>query len=187
MSTVGSYDRTKFLGELNTPLFGVNPVPITPAAQKAAARANLGATGSADVTAAIAAAAIAGFANSTRFAGAAAVNQATPAVVNTSATISGNTALSGIITTTTAAAVTITLPAAAGGSWDDLVLARYPGLQNGDSFDFSVINTGVTNAATIATATGWTLVGNMAVAASSSGRFRAVRTSSTAWVMYRMA
>lgn len=64
-----------------------------------------------------------------------------------------------------------------------------------DAFDFTLVNISV-NAAedvTIATAAGWTLVGNMtvnsndAIATPSSGRFRARKTSATTFTLYRIA
>lgn len=64
-----------------------------------------------------------------------------------------------------------------------------------DAFDFSVINISTTDAddASITTNTGWTLVGNMDVLANSAatipsvGRFRARKTATAAWTLYRIA
>lgn len=64
-----------------------------------------------------------------------------------------------------------------------------------EAFDFSLINISTTAAETaeITTNTGWTLVGNMLVAANtaisdnSQGRFRARKTSATTWTLYRIA
>lgn len=44
MSTVNSFDKNQHFGELNSPLFTGNPVPMTPTARKTAARTNLGIT-----------------------------------------------------------------------------------------------------------------------------------------------
>lgn len=63
------------------------------------------------------------------------------------------------------------------------------------SFDFSLINISAVAAetASITTNTGWTLVGNMLLAANtavtdnSQGRFRARRTGAGAWTLYRIA
>lgn len=63
------------------------------------------------------------------------------------------------------------------------------------SFDFSVINISTVAAETVSivTNTGWTLVGNMLIAANtaitdnSQGRFRARRTGAGAWTLYRIA
>lgn len=47
MSTVNSFDKNLHFAELNSPLFNGNPVPMTPAARKAAAVTNLGFTATA--------------------------------------------------------------------------------------------------------------------------------------------
>lgn len=54
-----------------------------------------------------------------------------------------------------------------------------------DCFDFSVIAT--TGTATVATNTGWTIVGALTVAASTATKFRARRTGTAAWTLYRVA
>lgn len=54
------------------------------------------------------------------------------------------------------------------------------------AFDFSVIALGA-GTATVTTNTGWTLVGSMAVATTVSGRFRARKTGSGAWTLYRIS
>lgn len=102
-----------------------------------------------------------------------------PVAVNATATLTVAQLLTGVITSTTAAAVSATLPTAAifdaGTSFSVL-----------DSLDFSVVNTGATNAFTVVTATGWTLVGNMAVALSSSGQFRIQKTAAGAFNLIRV-
>lgn len=63
------------------------------------------------------------------------------------------------------------------------------------AFDFSLINISATAAesASITTNTGWTLVGDMDVAANSAattksaGRFRARKTGAGAWTLYRLS
>ncbi len=66
----------------------------------------------------------------------------------------------------------------------------------GDAFDFSVINISVVDAedASLTTNTGWTLVGNMDIPAysaagslNSSGRFRAAKTGTGAWTLFRLS
>lgn len=66
----------------------------------------------------------------------------------------------------------------------------------GDSFDFFVINTSTVDAedASLTTNTGWTLVGKMDVlannaagTANTSGHFRALKTGTAAWTLYRLA
>jgi hypothetical protein len=56
------------------------------------------------------------------------------------------------------------------------------------AFDFYVINIdATTDDVTVATATGWTLVGNMAVTEATSGHFRARKTGDGSWTLYRIS
>ena len=57
------------------------------------------------------------------------------------------------------------------------------------AFDFFVINIDASgsDAVTVAIGTGWTLVGAGAVAAASSGHFRARKTGDGAWTCYRVS
>jgi len=57
------------------------------------------------------------------------------------------------------------------------------------AFDFFVINIDASgsDAITVAVGTGWTLVGAGAVAAASSGHFRARKTGDGAWTCYRIS
>ncbi len=56
------------------------------------------------------------------------------------------------------------------------------------AFDFYVINIdGGTDDVTVATATGWTLVGAMAVTEGTSGHFRARKTGDGSWTLYRIS
>lgn len=91
--------------------------------------------------------------------------------------------LGGIVTSTTAAAVTATPPTGT-------VLDAGTNLAINDSVDFSVINTGGANSFTISVGggvAGCTLVGNMVVAASNSGFFRARKTAAATYTIYRIA
>lgn len=105
--------------------------------------------------------------------------QVTPQTLNTTGTITPIKMLSGILTSTTAAAVTGTL--ATGTSLDGA-----SNLQIGDSFDWSIINTGATNALTVAAATGHTIVGNAVVALSSSGMFRTGKSAAATYITWRI-
>lgn len=120
------------------------------------------------------------------------VHQPTPTAKTVSATLTGAELLSKIITVNqgAGAASALQLPTVA-----DLEAALPKGFQNQDAFEFTLINISTVDAedASITTNTGWTLVGDMTVPARSangslntSGRFAAVRTSSTAWVLYRV-
>lgn len=107
--------------------------------------------------------------------------QPTPGTLNASGTITFALISSGIITSTTAAAVTGTLATGA-------VMDASSSFAIGDSVDFSVINTGATNAFTVAAAaSGHTVVGNMTVALSSTGRFRTTKTAAATFVTYRLS
>jgi hypothetical protein len=56
------------------------------------------------------------------------------------------------------------------------------------AFDFYVINIDAgTDDVTVATATGWTLVGNMKVDEATSGHFRARKTGDSTWTLYRIS
>jgi len=56
------------------------------------------------------------------------------------------------------------------------------------AFDFFVINIdATTDDITVATATGWTLVGNMKVDEATSGHFRARKTGDGTWTCYRIS
>ena len=56
------------------------------------------------------------------------------------------------------------------------------------AFDFFVINIdATTDDVTVATATGWTLVGNMKVDEATSGHFRARKTGDGTWTCYRIS
>lgn len=108
------------------------------------------------------------------------LQQGAPAAVNATATMTAANLQTGIITSTTAAAVAGTLPLATAMD------TALPLLGANDAFDFSVIATGA-NAFTVTTNTGWTLVGAMIVANGTSGRFRARKTAAGAWTLYRLA
>lgn len=88
----------------------------------------------------------------------------------------------GLIQSTNASAVALTLPTAA------LTDAAVVNARVDTAFDFSVINTGSSSGAVTMTAgTGWTIVGSATVAISTSGRFRARKTGEAAYTLYRVA
>lgn len=120
------------------------------------------------------------------------VKQGTPTAKTVSATLTAAEVLAGIITVNQAAGATSAqqLPIAA-----DMDTAL-PDAAAGDAFDFSVINTSTVDAedASVTTNTGWTLVGSMDIHAysaagslNSSARFRARKTGTAAWTLYRIA
>jgi len=108
------------------------------------------------------------------------VQPVTVGTLNATGTLTWALISSGIVTSTTTAAVTATLQTGA-------IMDASSSFAIGDSVDFSVINTGSTNAFTVAAAaSGHTVVGNMAVALSSSGRFRTTKTAAATFVTYRI-
>lgn len=120
------------------------------------------------------------------------VKQGAPTAKTVSATLTAAEVLAGIITVNQAAGASSAqqLPLAT-----DLDTAL-PDSAAGDAFDFSVINTSTVDAedASVTTNTGWTLVGSMDIHAysaagslNSSARFRARKTGTGAWTLYRIA
>jgi hypothetical protein len=105
--------------------------------------------------------------------------QVTPVAVNVTGTLTTANLLAGIITSTTAAAVTGTLPTGA-------LLEAASDFAIDEGFDWVVINTGATNAFTIAAGTNHTIVGSATVALSSSGNFRTRKTAASTFVTYRI-
>jgi hypothetical protein len=85
------------------------------------------------------------------------------------------------IITYTGAAVALTLPL--GTDLDN----AFSSMKVNSSFDFSIINIGGTNAATVTANTGCTIVGTAAVAANTSATWRARKTADATYVFYRVA
>lgn len=107
--------------------------------------------------------------------------QGAPTALTAAATLTSAQLANGLFTYT-GAAVNLTLPTVA------LVEADISSASKVNAaFDFTIINIGGTNAATLVVGTGWTIVGVAAVAANSSGTFRARKTGDGAWTAYRVA
>ena len=87
--------------------------------------------------------------------------------------------LGGIVTSSTAAAVDATLDT---GTVMDTVLD----MEVDDSFDWTAINTGGTNAFTVTASSGHTIVGQAAVTTVLSGRLRTRKTAANTFVTYRI-
>lgn len=86
--------------------------------------------------------------------------------------------LGGIVTSTTAAAVTATLPT--GAALEAVIDGNV-----GDYFDWSVINTGGTNSFTVtAAASGHTVVGDGECVTATSCMYRTVKTAAATYVTY---
>lgn len=117
--------------------------------------------------------------------------QSTVTAKTTSATLTAAELATGIITVNQGggAGSTLTLPTGT------LMDAAFTNAKVDSSFDFSVINISTVDAedATIAVGTGWTLVGDVIVNAKSastvptSGLFRARKTGTATWTLYRLA
>lgn len=110
--------------------------------------------------------------------------QGAPTAATVSATLTAAALQSGIITVTQGSGA---------NSAQQLPLATamdtaFPSSVAGLSFDFSVINLGAASeTSSITTNTGWTLVGAMTQAVGASSRFRARKTGTGTWVLYRLS
>jgi hypothetical protein len=104
------------------------------------------------------------------------------ATTATSVSLSAAVVTNGLFTSNNTAAVAITLPTVA--TLEALVINP----RVGTAFDFAIINLGSSSGAvTMTTNTGWTLVGSVTVAISTSARFTARKSADNAWVLYRVA
>lgn len=106
-------------------------------------------------------------------------DQPAPVALNATGALTAAAVASGIVTSTTAAAVTGTLPTGT-------VLDAAFNMDIGESIDFSVIATGA-NAFTVAVDTGVTAVGTLVVATVTSGLFRLRKTAAETYIIYRLS
>ena len=104
--------------------------------------------------------------------------QGTPGVLNATGALTSAMILAGIVTSSTAAAVVATLPTGT-------VLDAASEFSIGDSFDWSVINTGP-DTFTVTAATDHTVVGVAAVATVTSVMWRTRKTAANVFVSYRI-
>lgn len=119
------------------------------------------------------------------------VTQGAPNAQTVSATLTAAALLAGIVTVAQGAGAPSALQLPAATAMDTAL----PTSGAGDAIDFSVINTSVVDAedASVTTNAGWTLVGSMdvpahsAITIPSSGRFRARKTGTGAWTLYRLS
>jgi hypothetical protein len=129
--------------------------------------------------------------NATSVTGAVYRAQGAQTAKTTSTTLTAAEINTGIITVNNGAAGTTTLTLPLATAMD----SQFTGVAAGYSWDFSVVNISTTAAedADVGTNTGWTLVGNMDIEADddprarSSAKFRARKTGTGAWTLYRMA
>jgi len=106
--------------------------------------------------------------------------QGAPGVLNATGTLTAAMILSGIVTSTSAAAVTATLDTGA-------IMDAASEFAIGDSFDWSVINTGPSAFTVTAAASGHTIVGTAAVATVTSAVWRTRKTAADTFVSYRLS
>lgn len=99
--------------------------------------------------------------------------------LNATGTLTAEMLLDGIVTSTTAAAVTATLDTGA-------IMDGASEFTTGDYIFWSAINTGGANAFTVTASTGHTIVGSGTVAASSSASFATRKTAASTFVTYRL-
>lgn len=119
------------------------------------------------------------------------VSQGSATAKTVSATLTAAEILAGIITLNQGATAATAQQLPLATAMDTAL----PGFGAEDSFDFSVINisTDAGEDGSITTNTGWTLVGNMDIASNaaatdkSAGRFRAAKTATGAWTLFRLS
>lgn len=100
---------------------------------------------------------------------------------NVTVTLTAANLLGGLVTGTPTANSIFTLPT--GTNMD----AAFQDLQTNQAFEWSVINLSPTYQITVAAGTGHTVVGNMAVTATSSARFLTRKTAANTFVTYKIA
>lgn len=119
------------------------------------------------------------------------VPQGAPIALTTSATLTAAQLAVGLLTANQGGGATATYTLPTGTLMD----AAFGNFRNDTAFEFSLINVSTVAAedVTIAAGTGWTLVGNPtvnsndAITSVSSGRFRARKTGTATWTLYRIA
>jgi hypothetical protein len=105
--------------------------------------------------------------------------QGAPATVSAAGTLTAAQLLTGLIVASGTPG-TQTLPTVA------LLEAALPNVKVDSGFNLNLINT-AGSTATVATGTGWTIVGTATAATVTSAAFRARKTGENAWTLYRIA
>lgn len=106
--------------------------------------------------------------------------QGAPGTLNATGTLTAALLSSGIVTSSTAAAVTATVDTGTA------MQTALPDMQIGDSMTVSIINTGP-NTFTYTAASGHTLVGAGAVATATSAKFLVRKTAANTFISYRIS
>lgn len=103
------------------------------------------------------------------------------AYASATVTLAASDLVNGLITSTLATAVGLTLPTAA------IMDAAEPNMGANSAFEFVIINTGSSSGAvTLNAGTGFSVVGLATVAINTSGRYRARKVTDGSWVAYRV-
>lgn len=120
--------------------------------------------------------------------------QAAPAAKTTTTTLTAAEIMAGLLTANQGAAGAATYTMPLGTDLETALIAAFPGLQNDDSFDFTIVNISTVAAedVTVAGNTGTTAVGNMTIASNAAvtdqawGTFRVRRTAADTYSFYRI-
>ncbi len=124
------------------------------------------------------------------------VSQGAPAAKTTTTTLTAAELIGGLLTGNPGGAAAATYTTPTGTDMETALIAVYPGLQNNDAFDFTIINlsTDAAEDITVAAGAGFTAVGNMVVESNEAtaqkspfGTFRVRRTGANAYSIYRVA
>lgn len=107
-------------------------------------------------------------------------SQGAPGALNATGTLTAALIATGIVTSTSAAAVVATLDTGA-------IMDAAMDMEIGESFDWSVINTGPNTFTVTAAASGHTVVGAGAVATATSALFRTRKTAADTFITYRLS
>jgi hypothetical protein len=105
--------------------------------------------------------------------------QGAPATVSAAGTLTAAQLLTGLIVASGTPG-TQTLPTVA------LLEAALPNVKVDSGFNLNLVNT-AGSTATVATGTGWTIVGTATAATVTSAAFRARKTGDNTWTLYRIA
>lgn len=108
--------------------------------------------------------------------------QGAPTALTADATLTAAQLANGLFTSDSAADITATLPTVA-----LLEAGISSAAKTNAAFEFAIVVVDASYQVTVATSTGWTLVGNMVVLESTSARFLARKTGDNAWSLYRVA
>lgn len=108
--------------------------------------------------------------------------QNTPVSITGDMTLTGSQITNNLFVVDTSADATMTLPTVS------ILETAIPNAKKVNSaFSFSICNAGPSYQVTVASSTGWTIVGNPVVLENTSATFRARKTGIGSWTLYRTA